>query len=92
MRKSHPRTEDPIPLRPVGVALAAVVASLGVGKSAPAEARAASPPLEPTTQEKTYHVDPTNHPAFEEDASMVVGRSAPVEPLRNARQKDLFDR
>ena len=82
MRKSHPRTEDQSPLRPVGVALAAVVASLGAGKAAPAEARSSAPPLEPTNQEKTFVLDPTNHPAFEEDPTMVVGRSEPVEPLR----------
>jgi hypothetical protein len=90
MRKSHPGNEDPIPLRPVGVALAAVVASLGAGKATPAEAKSAAPPMEPSTQEKTYVVDPTNHPGFHEDPAMVVGRSEPVEPLRNEKQRDLF--
>jgi hypothetical protein len=28
-----------------------------------------------------FFVDPTNHPGFEEDAEMVVGPSAPVEPF-----------
>ena len=78
----HPKRED-LPLRPVGLALAAVVAGLGAGKAPPAEARP-SAPLEPTTQEKTFFVDPTNHPGFEEDPSMVVGPSEAVEPLRNA--------
>lgn len=90
MTKSHSKREDVTALRPVGVALAAVVAGLGVGKAPPAEARVHAP-LEPTTQEKTYVLDHTNHPGFEEDLAMVVGRSAPAEPLRNA-QKDLFDR
>ena len=81
MTKSHPKREDSMPLRPVGFALAAVVAGLGVGKAAPADARVYAP-LEPTAQEKTYVVDPTNDPGFEEDASMVIDRSDPVEPLR----------
>lgn len=81
MTKSHPKREEATPLRPVGLALAAVVAGLGVGKAAPAEARSHAP-LEPTAQEKTYVVDPTNHPCFEEDPNMVVGPSEPVEPLR----------
>lgn len=80
MTKSHPKREDPTPLRPVGLALAAVVAGLGVGKAAPAEAHAHAP-LEPTSQEKTYIVDPTNHPAFEEDPTLVVSRSEPMEPF-----------
>lgn len=85
MTKSHPRREDPIPLRPVGLALAAVVAGLGAGKAQAAETRAGAP-LEPATQEKTYVVDPTNHPGFEEDPDMVVGRSEPVEPLSAKRK------
>jgi hypothetical protein len=79
----HPKRED-LPLRPVGLALAAVVAGLGAGKSQPAEARPHAP-LEPSTHGKTYFVDPTNHPGFEEDPEMVVGPSDPVEPLRNAK-------
>jgi hypothetical protein len=75
---------EELPLRPVGLALAAVVAGLGAGK-AQAAAAPVRAPLEPTTQAKTYVVDPTNHPGFEEDASMVVGRSAPVAPLRNLK-------
>jgi len=81
MSKSHPKRDDPMPLRPVGFALAAVVAGLGVGKAVPAEARAYAP-LEPAAQDKTYVIDPTNHPGFEEDATLVVGQSEPVEPLR----------
>jgi hypothetical protein len=81
MTTSRPKREELSPLRPVGVALAAVVAGLSVGKAQPAEARA-SPPLEPATQDKTYVIDPTNHPGFEEDPDMVVGPSEPVAPLR----------
>jgi hypothetical protein len=81
MSKSHPKREEGTPLRPVGLALAAVVAGLGAGKAQPSEARTHAP-LEPATQEKSYVVDPTNHPGFEEDAGMVIGRSDAVEPLR----------
>ena len=81
MTKSHPKREEALPLRPVGVALAAVVAGLGAAKAQAAEARAPAP-LDLATQEKTYVVDPTNHPSFEEDPDLVVGQSDPVEPLR----------
>jgi hypothetical protein len=80
MVKSHPKKEEQA-LRPVGIALAAVIAGLSSGKAAPAEARAHAP-LDPAANEKTHAVDPTNHPGFEEDADMVVGRSDAVEPLR----------
>lgn len=80
MTKSHPKREDMAPLRPVGLALAAVVAGLGAGKAPPAEARAHAP-LEPAGQANAYVVDPTNHPGFEEDPDMVVGPSAPVAPF-----------
>jgi hypothetical protein len=78
--KAQPRRDDAAPLRPVGVALAAVVAGLSAGKAAAVETPARAP-LEPTTQAKTYVVDPTNHAGFEEDAEMVIGRSEPVAPL-----------
>lgn len=80
MLKSHPKKEEQA-LRPVGIALAAVVAGLGAGKAAPVEARTHAP-LEPISNEKTYVVDHTNHPGFEEDAGMVIGRGEAVEPLR----------
>jgi hypothetical protein len=79
--KTHPKREELGALRPVGVALAAVVAGLGAGKAPAGEARAHAP-LEPSSQSHTYVVDPTNHPAFEEDPTMIVGPSAPVTPLR----------
>jgi hypothetical protein len=78
--KAQPRRDDPSSLRPVGVALAAVVAGLGGGKAAAVEVRVHAP-LEPTAQEKTYVADPTNHPAFEEDSTLVVGRSDPATPF-----------
>ena len=79
MLKSHPKKEEQT-LRPVGIALAAVVAGLSTGKAAPADARVHAP-LEPLASEKSYVLDHTNHPAFEEDADMVVGPSTPVAPL-----------
>ncbi|MEZ5962129.1 MAG: hypothetical protein R3C30_17145 [Hyphomonadaceae bacterium] len=79
MLKSHPKKEEQT-LRPVGIALAAVVAGLSAGK-ADAETRSHAP-LEPVANAKTYVVDPTNHPGFEEDPDMVVGQSEAVEPLR----------
>jgi hypothetical protein len=43
--KTHPKREDLTPLRPVGVALAAVVAGLGVAQSAKAEEARPHAPL-----------------------------------------------
>lgn len=81
VKKSHPNPKDDTALRPVGLAIAAVVAGLGAGKAAAVEAPRAHAPLEPATQEKTYVVDHTNHPGFDEDPEMVVGRSKPVAPF-----------
>jgi len=87
--KANDRRED-LTLRPVGVALAAVVAGLGAGKAAPAVARTHAP-LEPAAQGNTYVVDPTNHPGFEEDPDMIASPSEPVEPFGKS-QPDLFER
>ncbi len=70
---------EELPLRPVGFALAAVVAGLGAGKAQAVELGVRAP-LEPTSQSHTYVVDPTNHPGFDEDPDMVVGPSVPVAP------------
>jgi hypothetical protein len=75
---------DELPLRPVGLALAAVVAGLGAGKATGAEAPLRAP-LEPGNQEKMFFIDPTNHPGFEEDPDLVVGPSEPVAPLGGSR-------
>jgi hypothetical protein len=80
MTKHLKREEMAVPLKPVGLALAAVVAGLGAGKAQAAEPRAHAP-LEPPAQGNTYFVDPTNHPGFEEDADMVVDQSEPVAPF-----------
>lgn len=77
--KSHPKRDD-LSLRPVGLALAAVVAGLGAGKAQAVNSRPQLP-LEPSSQANTYVADPTNHPGFEEDPDMVVGPSEPVAPL-----------
>lgn len=81
MKKTHPSQKDEATLRPVGLAIAAVVAGLGAGKATAAEAPRAHAPLEPPTQAKTYVLDHTNHPGFDEDPNMVVGRSKPVAPF-----------
>ena len=82
VKKSNSNQRDELPaLRPVGIAIAAVVAGLGAGKAVAAEAAPARAPLEPANQEKTYVLDHTNHPSFEEDSDMVVGRSTPVAPF-----------
>jgi len=79
--KTHLKREDLAPaLKPVGLAMAAVVAGLGVAKADAAEPRVHAP-LEPAGQSNTYVVDPTNHPGFEEDADMIVGASTPVAPF-----------
>ena len=80
MLRSHPKKEEQSTLRPVGIALAAVVAGLSAGKAVAVEPRVHAP-LEPASNEKTYVVDPTNHAGFEEDASMVLGPSTPVAPF-----------
>lgn len=82
--KTHPKREEnsrELSLKPVGIALAAVVAGLGAAKAQAVETKARAP-LEPASQAKNYVVDQTNHPGFEEDPDMVVGPSEPVEPLR----------
>ena len=81
MPKSHPKRDEATPLRPVGLALAAVVAGIGAGQAPAAEVHVDAP-LEPLAQHETYRADPTNHPGFEEDPDMVVGASEPVAPLR----------
>jgi hypothetical protein len=77
---AQPKRDDAAHLRPVGVALAAVVAGLSAGKAAAVETPARTP-IEPAVQAKTYVADPTNHPGFEEDAEMVVGATEPVAPF-----------
>ena len=81
--KTNKREE--MPLKPVGFALAAVVAGLGAGKAQAIEAPQRAP-LEPASQTNTYFVDPTNHPGFEEDPDMIVGPSAPVAPLAGMKE------
>ncbi len=82
LKKPHSNQRDELPaLRPVGLAIAAVVAGLGVGKAPAAEAAPKRAPLEPATQGKAYVIDHTNHPSFDEDPDMVVGRSKPVAPF-----------
>ncbi|MBI1251027.1 MAG: hypothetical protein GC189_06125 [Alphaproteobacteria bacterium] len=84
---SMQRRQDDKALKPVGLALAAVVA----GIAAPAGAHGA---LVEQPLTRAHADDPSNHAGFEEDASMIVGRSAPVEPFADptpAAQGNLFD-
>ena len=81
---AQPKKDDAAPLRPVGAALAAVVAGLSAGQAAAVEAPVRAP-LEPVAQTNTYVVDPTNHPGFEEDPTLVVGRSDPAVPFGGKR-------
>jgi hypothetical protein len=92
MKNAHFRKDDFAPLRPVGLAFAAVVAGIGAGKAEAAEPRAHAP-LEPPAQSNSYVIDPTNHPGFEEDARFVVEASEPVAPFAPMRkdQRDLFE-
>jgi hypothetical protein len=78
-------------LRPVGFALSAVMAGLAVHAAtvAPVEAAAA-----PSARERGHVVDPGDGPRREEDASLILGPSTPVEPFAEtpkAKQADLFD-
>lgn len=82
MSKGHPKQDEALPLRPVGLAFAAVVAGLGVASAKAPEAPARAP-LDPASQDKVFVVDHTNHPGFEEDADFVVGASTPVAPFGN---------
>jgi hypothetical protein len=81
MSKTRSKTEELTPLRPVGLALAAVVAGLGASGAVTADAAPARAPLEPVGQDKTFVVDPTNHPGFEEDSDMVIDASDAMEPF-----------
>ncbi len=82
-------------LKPVGAMFAAVVAGLGSGQAARAQETHAQAPLEPAAQGNVYFVDPTNHPGFEEDASLVFGAREPTAVLGEApqaeEQSELFE-
>lgn len=92
MKNAHPKRDEFLALRPVGMAFAAVVAGIGPGKAEAAPVAHAGAPLEPAAQSNTYVWDPTNHPAFEEDASFVVEASEPVALFSTPKkQRDLFE-
>lgn len=98
MKHRTDRDREEAPLRPVGVALAAVVAGLGAAKAEAAAQAPARAPVEPRDHHaRVHHVDPTNHPDFERDDSLILGPSAPVEPFAEQakpappRQGNLFD-
>lgn len=95
MKNAHSKRDELSALRPVGMAFAAVVAGLGSAQAERAPEARTNAPLEPASQTNTYVVDPTNHPGFEEDSSMIVGPSEPVAPFSAPapakKQRDLFD-
>ena len=78
----HPNRDDQLTLKPVGLALAAVVAGLGPAKAQVVESQLTLP-LEPNAHAQAYVADPTNAPGYEQDDDMIVGPSAPVAPFGN---------
>jgi hypothetical protein len=76
----HPNRDDQLTLKPVGLALAAVVAGLGAAKAQPVDNRP-SLPLEQNAHAQNYVADPTNAPGYDEDPDMIVGPSDPVAPF-----------
>jgi hypothetical protein len=76
----HPKRDDQLTLKPVGLALAAVVAGLGAAKAQPVDIRPTRP-LEPNAHTQTYVADPTNAPGYDEDADLIVGPSDAVAPF-----------
>lgn len=92
MKNAHSKKDDFAPLRPVGLAFAAVVAGIGPSKAEATPTPHAGAPLQPAAQSNTYAWDPTNHPGFEEDASFVVEASEPVAPFSAPKKQcDLFE-
>jgi hypothetical protein len=80
------------PLRPIGLAMSAVVAGLSA-QAGVAAAQVGTAPA-PAARERAHVIDPSNDPRREEDASLILGPSAPIEPFADApqaEQSDLFD-
>ena len=75
----HPKKEEVLPLRPVGLALAAVVAGLGAGQAQAQIAKSA--PLEPRAQSQRFAPDPANAADDQQDGDLIVGPSEPVAPF-----------
>ncbi|HWA01854.1 MAG TPA: hypothetical protein VG841_16220 [Caulobacterales bacterium] len=94
MQRNDRARDEASALKPIGKTLAAVVAGLGVaGQAQPVDAHPIAP-LDPTTNTREHYVDPTNDPRLDEDPTLILGPSEPVEPFADApapKQKDLFD-
>jgi hypothetical protein len=94
-QRGRGEAQSPGALKPIGLALAAVVTGLGApGQGQAVEAPRVSPPPPSPETARVHYIDPTNHPGFEEDPDMVLGPSEPVEPFADApakRQRDLFE-
>lgn len=86
--KQKQHRDETVALKPVGVVFAALVAGLGSGQADQAQDARVHAPLEPASQGNVYFVDPTNHPGFEEDASLVVGPSAATAVLGEVAQAE----
>jgi hypothetical protein len=93
--KNQNRMHEEIAFKPIGAALAAVVAGLGAPAQAEAVELRAPPAPDPTATTREHYVDPTNDPRFEQDETLILGPSEPVEPFGEkpppAKQADLFD-
>ncbi|HVY86813.1 MAG TPA: hypothetical protein VG943_16900 [Caulobacterales bacterium] len=94
MQRTDRTRDEVLALKPIGKTLAAVVAGLGVAGQAQPVEKPVAPPLEPTTNVRAHYVDPTNDPRLDEDPTLILGPSEPVEPFAEQSapvQKDLFD-
>ncbi|MGE0044277.1 MAG: hypothetical protein AB7J28_16165 [Hyphomonadaceae bacterium] len=75
---------DTSSFKPIGLAMAAVVAGVG-GVHAP---------VAETVHQRAHAVDPSNDPSREEDHTLILGPSEAVEPFAQpaaGRQADLFE-
>lgn len=91
---NQPQSVQGLGMKPIGVAFAAVVAGLGAQAHEEAKAAPAHEPREPSGRAQAHRIDPTNHPGFEQDDSMILGPGEAVEPFAEApakRQGDLFE-
>jgi len=94
MRRNERFDREEINLKPIGAAAAAVLAGLAGGVHAEQAAAAAAFEPDGAGATRVHYVDPTNHAGFEQDDSLILGPSDPVEPFAAApapRQRDLFD-
>ena len=89
MKRTDRTSNDTPNLKPIGFAMAAVVAGIGARAQA-AEVRVLTPPPSPDAHTQTFGA--TRDATSEEDV-LVLGPADEVEPLaeKPAKQVDLFD-